>query len=62
MMESPKTPVMHKSALPKDNIHKHMFMFKDSPTGGKQSSPGVHKAAQTAEDLLSVTVRKESPV
>ncbi|KAL3930256.1 MAG: hypothetical protein SGARI_004536, partial [Bacillariaceae sp.] len=32
-------------------------MFKDSP--GK--SPGVHKSTQSAEDLVSVTVRKEDP-
>ncbi|KAG7355692.1 PDZ domain containing protein [Nitzschia inconspicua] len=60
MESSPNTPipVMHKSAVPQDGIHQHAFMFKNSP-GTK--SPGVHKTVQSAEDLVSVTVRKETP-
>jgi hypothetical protein len=55
------TPVvMHKSLVPPHGAPKHKFIFKDSPG---HRSPGTHidKVVQTVEDLVSVTVRKDSP-
>lgn len=54
------TPVMHKSAVPANGMPKHTFMFKNSPAAGR-SSPGSRKTVQSAEDLVSVTVRKDEP-
>jgi C-terminal processing protease CtpA/Prc len=52
--------VMHKSAVPPDGAPKHRFMFKDSPS---HVSPDTYsdKVMQSVDDLVSVTVRKDSP-